>query len=145
MTKVYVVCENSYEYNDEVYYQPDGEGVIPKNGYTDPQKANQACLKANLEWFEQVDKDTWNNGLNAYSYQDFSGVCRRDGYKKIVPLLDKYAPQIYAEWQEGDQVEDEQYLGDFYKFLKLMTEEEQMLVIANMHIVGYVIKEIDLQ
>jgi hypothetical protein len=53
MTTLYVVMENSFEYNDETYYQPEGGGGLPRAAYTTLAKAEKALNAINARWLRE--------------------------------------------------------------------------------------------
>ena len=148
MSKAYVVCKVGFEYNDEVYYRPDSsEGLDPKSVFLNADEANALCLQKNLEWFKSQEADTWNRGLNAYTDDGLDGICdyRRSASQKIRDLFSKYDAQVFSEtWEDGDDVEDEQILENFYSYLVLMPKEEQLEVISLLRVFGWTVKEVDL-
>jgi hypothetical protein len=57
MAKIYVVVENNWEYNDEIWYQPEGQGYNVVKGFRSPEKAQAECDKLN--------KKSNGNGINS--------------------------------------------------------------------------------
>ena len=52
MSKVYIVMEKSFEYNDEIYYTPESGGGNPENVFTDKEKAEQFARQKNVEFMK---------------------------------------------------------------------------------------------
>lgn len=44
---VFIVSKIGWEYNDEIYYRPESEGVTPVVAYRDKKKAQAECDRLN--------------------------------------------------------------------------------------------------
>lgn len=64
---VYVVVKNDWEYNDEFWYQPEGEGYTALKGYSDKKKAEKECALLNEEEFDpDMVKEDYNDDTGEY-------------------------------------------------------------------------------
>jgi hypothetical protein len=67
MTKLYVVMEVSFEYNDEVSRRPECGGGKPLTFYKTMQQASLACALKNIAYLKGLAKDQYG-GLSNYGY-----------------------------------------------------------------------------
>ncbi len=77
MTKIYVVTETNYEYNDEYYYAGEGSGGSPIHAYTDKSKAESACKESTKKWLEINDLTDY--GYVAEGVFDVERFCSMSG------------------------------------------------------------------
>lgn len=68
MTKLYLVMEVSFEYNDEVFHSTEGGGGKPLTFYKTMQQASRACALKNIEYLKSLAKDKHYGGLRSYGY-----------------------------------------------------------------------------
>ena len=61
--EIYVVVENSFEYNDEYYYR-SGDGGIPKVYFTSKQEAEERCQQLNEYARSSASAEDYNDGYN---------------------------------------------------------------------------------
>lgn len=57
MTKVYVVGEIGYEYNDEYYVYPETNSTISLKAFTDKEKAEEYKNRLNKQRWDEMDID----------------------------------------------------------------------------------------
>ena len=68
MTNTYwIVSEIGYDYNDEIYRQPECGGSTPTELYRTEEKALAAALAKNIKWLSQHD-------LAEYYYDDIEDI-----------------------------------------------------------------------
>ncbi len=66
MSKIYVITEASFEYNDEIYYQGESEGGEPVLAYSTKSAAETALDIKTREWVDGTR--TRYSGLSDYGY-----------------------------------------------------------------------------
>jgi hypothetical protein len=65
MNTVYVLMEEGWDYNDEIFFQSEAGGGTPRNFYESEDAANKECQRRNLKSF----KELWENGeIQQYCY-----------------------------------------------------------------------------
>lgn len=77
--KIFVVVEVDWEYNDEVWYQPEGEGVTPVKGFRSEQAAQQECDRLNKE------NESQSRDMNTNYYEEEDEAEYAILYK-VIPL-----------------------------------------------------------
>lgn len=77
MSKVYVILEKNWEYNDEGF-DARGNGK-PSKAYRDLETADKECLRLNVEKMKRLSKDDYYGGLGAYSMEGAYGLFRGRG------------------------------------------------------------------
>lgn len=73
--KVYVIVENSFEYNDEYYYR-NGDGGVPKLYFTSLKEAEERCDQMNQHARASADPADYSDGYGENCIDDieFFGV-----------------------------------------------------------------------
>lgn len=79
LMKIFVVVRVDWEYNDEVWYQPEGEGVTPVKGFRSEQVAQQECDRLNKE------NECQSRGMNTNYYEE-GGEDEYAVLYKVIPL-----------------------------------------------------------
>lgn len=67
MSKIYVITEASFEYNDEIYYQGESEGGEPVLAYSTREVAEKALDIKTREWVDGTR--TRYSSLSDYGYE----------------------------------------------------------------------------
>jgi hypothetical protein len=62
-TKIFVIVENSFEYNDEYYYR-NGDGGNPKIYYTSEKEAMERCQQLNEFARASACKEDYSDGYS---------------------------------------------------------------------------------
>ncbi len=71
MKKAYVVVEKSYEYNDEVYYEPEGGGTHPLKVFLKSDKAQAELERLELAQWKNFSNNKWSGpGYYAYDFNE---------------------------------------------------------------------------
>lgn len=88
MTKIFVVQERHYEYNDERYYFPNSATAgAPDGAFFSLDKALINCKKKNIAWLKQIER------LSDYTEDTFNSLISITCYKrygdKIPELVEK--------------------------------------------------------
>lgn len=83
MSSGYVVVEVGYEYNDEIYYQPESGGGKPVHMYTSKKKAEQEALQLTASKLRKVDLTTYGHDWGEISSLDFEELKKR--FQDIFP------------------------------------------------------------
>lgn len=104
-TKLYVVCEYGWEYNDDYYYQDGNNGSEPRKAYKSKEKAQADCLARNVAsvrdcWLE----DSTGDGLRKYvsdgTWDDLADVSNHEALFKLFNAHDVVIThEVRAEWQ----------------------------------------------
>jgi len=95
MDTVYVLMEEGWEYNDEIYFRSEGGSGSPHSFFTDKEKAQAECDKRNLDSFRKL----WESGeIREYCY-GFDDLIpynsRKDRAKR--KALDKICEKIFGK------------------------------------------------
>jgi len=96
--KAYVILNKGYEYNDEIYSEPESGGGTPKKIFFTKSDAQKEVLKLNIEEMKETD-------IESYAYDLSDIVDDIEGLKKFVESLDnKYGkPAPKNTWnRRGD-------------------------------------------
>lgn len=105
MTKVYVIMEIGYEYNDEYYSKSDDNAGLPyKTVYTNETEARAKLKELTVDWLKY---DYLASGFNRYgdghSYGEFLDALRENGV-----ITKKELTSSLAIWnKENSQSYDE--------------------------------------
>lgn len=60
-SKIYVIVERGYEYNDEYMQSLESDSyVIPSGALKSKKKADEECLKKNLDFLKSLYEDSYN-------------------------------------------------------------------------------------
>lgn len=108
MDTVYVLMQEGWEYNDEIFFQSDGGGGRPHSFFTVEKDAQEECDKRNVKSFREL----WENGeIRQYCYgiDDLIPYSdRKDKQKR--KALDAVCEKIFGkDWSEiGDLFNDEE-------------------------------------
>ncbi len=80
---VYVVCERSFQYNDEIYHLPDEaeNSGVPQKVFKTLKQAEEVKLHNNIEWLK-------NTELNSYTYSQGEELFGYKSAKEIMQKLD---------------------------------------------------------
>lgn len=96
--KAYVILNKGYEYNDEIYSEPESGGGTPKKIFFTKSDAQKEVLKLNIEEMKETD-------IESYAYDLSDIVDDIEGLRKFVESLDnKYGkPAPKNTWnRRGD-------------------------------------------
>jgi hypothetical protein len=102
MNTVYVLMEEGWDYNDEVYFRSDAGGGHPKGFFLNEEEANKECQARNLKSF----KELWANGdIREYCYgidELLPYNDRKDKSQK--KLLEQTCQKLFGmDWDELDE------------------------------------------
>ena len=126
MSRIYVVCQVGYEYNDEGYDREEGDGT-PVRGFTDRASAEAYLAKQTL-----VRAKEWGEGFDIVSLCDLS------------PNGDYYYPAELSEVFPNVPIEPMNEAGE-YPSLKELTDEEWDRLLKHLGIEFYVVREIEFE
>ncbi len=87
MNKYYIVQENTFEYNDEIYHRPECDGGKPKKIFTNENSAQDYADSQNLKKFDDTN-------LSEYSYGIDEIIKNKD---KFISLLNEIFGTNYHE------------------------------------------------
>lgn len=111
MNTVYVLMEEGWDYNDEIYFQAEAGGGHPKCFFTSEEEANKECTSQNLKSF----KELWKSGeIREYCY-GISDLLpyddRKDRSKK--KLLNETCEKLFGlDWEDlGEAFNNEEGLS----------------------------------
>lgn len=126
MADYYVVLENSFEYNDEIYSPPECGGGKPVKVFTSNEKAQEHCDKLNLEFAREDNHLIFNT---SYDFDFFDGD--KESMDKLEAIFQKYGMTI-------DDLEDYENRDKFMKNIRSkMTDEELKIFVQNLKDVPY--------
>lgn len=103
MNTVYVLMEEGWDYNDEIYFQSDGGGAgYPKAFYLSQEEADKECSRLNVKSFREL----WESGeIREYCYgmdELLPYDDRKDKAKK--KLLNETCEKLFGmDWNEVDE------------------------------------------
>lgn len=135
MSKIYLVCEYTYEYNDEIYYRPESDSVGPLVAFTDPEKANDLCLQKNLEWLKELvptEKRYYSSGLDDYGYEVDDVI---SNFTVFEELIEKYGLDL--------NLKDRDTLEYIPGFIIGLTKDDQKRALSALNTIGYVVREVE--
>lgn len=98
---LYVVCEIGWEYNDEEWYRPESEGVMPKNAFTLKELAEECCDEMNVKYFREEAGGRWG-GLRISDWTSYDKWELGDYDIKTQELLDKFSIDPSREFRLDD-------------------------------------------
>lgn len=113
MTKVYVLQEIGWEYNDEVNYRPESDGGIARKVFKNKDKADEECAKLNLDFFR-------HNSPAEFSYGDWYEVSSMDE-DEALDILNKTFP--------NDQIGEIQELFETYWHPQNISDEQLAVMV----------------
>jgi len=112
----YLVVENGYEYNDEIYHTPESEGSTPKKMFYDLEKAKKHAKELNRKTFREIDIGCYCYDLNEIT--SLSNEKIREELKDIIDF-DGCTDECIKEFLSvGEDTSDE----DVDKFMKVFNE-----------------------
>lgn len=96
--KAYIILRKRFEYNDEIYSQPDSGGGTPEKVFFTKEDAKQEILRLNIEEMKETD-------IEHYTYDIGDLVTDLDGFKEYIKSLnEKYGkPTPKNQWDRPDQ------------------------------------------
>ena len=97
MSKVYVISELGWEYDDNNYYRSDSGGGSPIVAYRSWEKAEQACKQKNINFF----KDYLSSG-EIKDYYCYREDLISDEGEKIQQIFAKFFGCSVTNWYEND-------------------------------------------
>jgi hypothetical protein len=117
--KAYVILNKGYEYNDEIYHEPESGGGTPKKIYFTKADAKKEVIRLNIKEMKGTDIQQY-----AYDLEDIVGDV--DGLKLYVDSLNtKYGiPTPKSSWDRpgeytlNEKADDEESLK-YMKFVSL--------------------------
>lgn len=131
MDFVYVLMEEGWEYNDEVFFRPESGSGTPRAFFLTQEEADVECNKRNVQSF----KDLWSDGeIRQYCYgldEILPYEQRKDKDKK--KLLNDTCEKIFGkDWSE---VDDELSDQDRIQVLETATDEDwkQLFDLTNLN------------
>lgn len=116
---IFVVSKVGWEYNDEYYYRPQDESVLPEFAFTDINKALEYYEKKNLEFYKDLPLIEYGDGWQISEIFEQPGIdylnsLNEDWYDQIkegatLDLTEKewkqLTPHIKIKFYEINEVE----------------------------------------
>ena len=136
----YVVCQRSYEYNDEVYQASDG--FHPTVIYESEEKAQQECFEKNIAFLTGNETST---GLHIIDTQ----YCLQDLFN--TRTLDRKLPKdVYLKLSEILHLDDDysdrnlhdKFNVEMRSLFKSLSKEHKQAIIESMHDRTYEVCEV---
>lgn len=119
---IYLVMEQSFDYNDEYYFQTDGG--YPNSYFLDKAKAEEACSKKNLEEFKRIVNE---GDIREYTSDGFDGLISEDATEDELDFEEGIFKTLFGmsayKWWKSGWNEDVEF--------KVEPSEEQWLRLMN--------------
>jgi len=128
MSKIYVVRELAFMYNDESYYAGKAGGIIGQ--YTDIEEARAEINKRNIEYFKMFPTREYDE----FWHSDQGNMQALRAY--LATVLDEEVMNYYEEW-------DVYRLKEDINLPRLLTDEQLLKVMEIMKINYYTLLEFD--
>lgn len=111
MSKIYVITELSFEYNDEIYYTGESEGGEPVEAYSSQESADKACDLKTKDWVTNLLTEDYY-GLSSYAY-DLDGLLNVGKFSNLTGISEEELEKAWDEvWSGEKEVKLNKLLGD---------------------------------
>jgi len=135
MTKAFVVVGIDFQYNDEVYLAPEGNGGTPTKVFLSKEKADAECAKLTRFFLEGKDENgkdkKWSIRLCEY------------GYNPEEVLNIDFANDVLKE--VGGYINEDEWEFDVAPFIKKMDNDQFNRFLGALHFEPYNVIEVDIE
>jgi hypothetical protein len=133
-TKIYVITELSFEYNDEIYYTGEAEGGEPVEAYSSKESADKACNLKTKDWVELLLTDSRYDDISSYAYN-------------LDSLLDvyKFSDLTGVEIKTLEDAWEHSWSGNKETILTQLLRDHLDATVESLHIRPFRVTEINLK
>lgn len=119
-TKLYIVCEYGWEYDDNYYYQGENNGAEPRKAYKSKEKAEADCKERNVAQLRSFWGDNAREIRDHVSEGRWENLVRDENREALFKLFNEHDIQVknkdYIEVESPDELPDE-----FFEKLEALT------------------------